>query len=388
MRDLGDTDLTSEQMVELFRSPNIAVEHGAFRVLPDFTLADDLSEYITGAPKISYNSNAQVSATLNLIMSSASPMQVGDFILPWCRLTDSLTGLSNFFPMFVFTLQSPTYNLASVENTAYVGYEPTALLNRPLTHSVRVSDTDSITDTVVQLILEVIPEAQVRVDTPEDDTVTSALAIPLQSVTYLEAINTLLSAIGYDNLHTDFVGVFRLVPFVPPQDKTPEWLFDADDILGPIGPQRKVKQDIWSVPNRWVFLLTESQKAGVDEFFVEGVNQFTYEDHDEKSPTSITNRGVVLPKTISSPANSYETMVSAAYRQIVADMAPAETMSFKTHIYPMAFRDDVVLYRDSKLLEIPPGITPWRSGLVTKWRLILDGSDDMDWDLQTATLAE
>lgn len=381
MRPVVSTGLSTTALRKLLSTSNLAVESGADRLLADLSLAEPLGEYIKGAPEVSYDSTVAVGGSVQVTMPSTNPVGRDDFIRPWVRLTDLNTGVTARFNCGVYTLVSPRFSLSQLQDVDYTGYDLCYLLQQDYPDSYYLSAGSSVTEEVVRLITEILPYVVVNVITPDEDTLDSDITIALSGTpyTYLTIINALLAAVGCDNLWADWEGVLQINPYVKSLEREVEWYFNADDEFGAVGPDREVSQDTYNIPNCWVFIMD-----GLTAEPVEGSTQFTYEDYDPGSPSSLAN-STRFQRVYFVSATSYAALVQAGYAQVTRDKAPVETITFKTPPIPIAWRLDQLFYYDSALAEVPPSNLPYRRCVGVSWTMPLDGSD-MSWTSQTATL--
>lgn len=383
MRTLASTGLSADDLYTLSRTTSLLVESGADRVTPDFQIAEPLADYVTGGSmSVAYDSTQPISGSVQVTMSVDNPVLLGDFFSPWMRLTDQDTGISATFRCGVYTLTSPQYNLGDLVDVPYTGYDLCSLLDQPYPDSFYCGAGTSITDTVAALVRQIIPGAVFNITVSDQDTLTTTVVYPLSnsSTTYLTIINGLLAAIGDDNLYTDWDGTFIIEPYVSPLERNSEWYFDADDVAGNIGEDRTLQQDVYNVPNQWVFIMANLSAAPV-----EGATQYTYTDLDPDSPSSIGGRSFFWRKQYFVNATNYQALVQAGNAQITIDKAPAETITFTTSPLPIAWRWDQITYHDSALENVPPSYFPFRRLVGKSWTLPFDGSD-MSWSVQTASL--
>lgn len=159
--------------------------------------------------------------------------------------------------------------------------------------------------------------------TDSDAALTTGLAWPSQdSPTRLRIINDLLAAAGYRGVYCDGLGVYRLEPYVRPQDRAPVWAF-AEGELAVHSPDWERTQDGHDVINR---LRCLSQASGEDEPL-----EVVVENSNPASPYSIPSRGRVLSRTDTGiEATSLAALASIAQQRLLAASSPTATLAI-TH---------------------------------------------------------
>lgn len=97
----------------------------------------------------------------------------------------------------------------------------------------------------------------------------------------LRAVNRLLSAINFNQLHVDVNGYFVSMPYRNPQIRSAEYTYKDDDLSVTYNGMEE-ELDIFNVPNSWVAVLSDPEREPL-------VSSYTNDNPD--SPTSTVNRG-------------------------------------------------------------------------------------------------
>jgi hypothetical protein len=83
----------------------------------------------------------------------------------------------------------------------------------------------------------------------------------------LTAINQLLSEINYTSLWVDEYGFFTAQPYIIPAEREAEYTY-KNDHLSVIHPGSIVEEDLFSVPNKWVLVATNPERAPLRSVYV------------------------------------------------------------------------------------------------------------------------
>lgn len=361
---------------------NLRVGYGARRLDRNMNIQEDLTPFMSAGSSITSDSTASIHRTCTLTLDSNNPVVYGtDFVQPWMDLTNPDTGATARFYLGVYTLATPSFDNSKLPSALSVtGYDLLYYLNDVIGDSIQIpAGSDPIVQ-ATNLILAAFPGAQIQaIDTTT--TLTSALTFPFDSsnnsTSYLEVINTLLAAVGYQPVWVDWNGTFQLVPYVTPTNTNAEWTFDltAEDNI--VAEPRTSTQDLFSVPNYWIFIMENLTAAPV-----EGTTQFSYIDASPNNPASLPNRGRIKRKITFVSTADFASLVQFGLSVIAQDITPAETFDITTSPFPLAWQYDQILYIDSNLASVPPALQGVRRVQATQWSLPLDGGD-MTWTWQT-----
>jgi len=97
----------------------------------------------------------------------------------------------------------------------------------------------------------------------------------------LTAINQLLSEINYTSLWVDEYGFFTAQPYIIPADREAEYTYKNDQ-MSIIHPGSVLEEDLFSVPNKWVLVASNPERAPLRSIYV---------NNSPTSKTSTINRG-------------------------------------------------------------------------------------------------
>lgn len=179
----------------------------------------------------------------------------------------------------------------------------------------------------------------------------------------LVIINELLSQLGYRSLCFDANGVAFSSEYLPPADRdiTISYVTDDDSVLA---EQVSTEFDIYSVPNRWVLVVSQPDRPVITA---------TVSNDSTSSPTSIINRGRVITDFRSDNEEAVtEAQLLAKARRIANEASQVyEQISFQTLCMP--------IHGDSEILYVEH--TDFISGnkfCETEWDITLDAQSMMN----------
>lgn len=381
--------LTEAQVRGLLQSHStIQIDYGAEALDADFTVVADISGYISGGSEIDSDATATVHRTCVLNID-ADVVDTGwsylsGFVRPYQTITDVATGVTAKFYLGVYTLTTPTRTLGTTPATLqFQGYDLVYLLRQEVGDSYEVAAGTDPATAAADVIGLAIPEVSVTV-TPSGSTLPSQLSWPFDAshpTTFLDIIQVLLASIGYREVWVDWMGTFRIEPFIDLQQESFEWTFNTADDDNIVAENTTQDIDIYDVPNWWRFVM-----ADLADTPVEGVSQFTWTDSSPLNPGSTVNRGRVIRHIETVSVATYDDLTTYGQRVIARTMSPGETFTAKTQPFPLAWHLDVIHFQSESLDTALP-LTPGGSRRVvsTTWKLPLDGQSDMEWTWQTIT---
>ena len=281
-----------------------------------------------------------------------------DLVKPYVVLTDAMTGASVRFDVGVFCLTTPVEVIgASLPTFDVSGFDRLLLLRR----QVGATYTIAAGVTYRQALLDVFAAAGLSGALIEgaaaDDLLPAVKTYPLVAdraadpdqtdtpVTYLRIVNDLLRAINFRSVFCDEQGRFRAVAYVEPSARAVEFVFNADDVLaGIVGEDRQISEDIWDVPNRWVFRQTNRPAGALAA--TEGDGIYTVVNNTD-GPTSIAGRGLTWTSVIDFEAASQAKLVDLGTRRVALDRALTTRFEVTVGPFPPLGHADVYRYTDA-----------------------------------------
>lgn len=379
MQRLARDGLTDAQVRALLHGALDDVSAGCEVLSSDLTFAEDISDDLVGG-RVARNMASTIHGTVTLSLSRRLTWGV-DLVRPYMVLTGS--GVTARFNLGVFALTTPLSVIGEDPQTYEVqGYDRLYLLSRQVGATYTASKLlgDGITPrTYRQALLDVFAAAGLTGVLIEGSAADSTLpqdrtwalvgdnqADPDQTstpVTYLRIVNDLLRAISFRAVWVDEDGRFRCGVYQDPGVRPSEFTFDADDILeGIVGEDRTVSEDVWAIPNRWVFRWTNPPEGTATA-------DLTYERLNQSDgPTSIDSRGLTWTSVVDYEAASRAALVSLGDNRVASDRRKAAAFKLTTGPFPCAGHADVFTYSDAA------------AGVSSKvqaesWDMPLDGSD-------------
>jgi hypothetical protein len=343
--------LTTAQVLAILNGDTLQVEAGLELLTTDLQVVADISSDLQGG-KITRSMVADIHGTCRLTIDRELVWGV-DLVRPYQILTAG--GLSARWNLGVYVLTTPERTV-DTSTTSYdvAGYDRLQLLTREVGEAYTVpAGTDYYTaltqaftdaglsgvdiDGVAQDYL--VPADRVwslvAKSTNPDQTTTPA--------TWLRVINDLLLAINFRPVWADENGRYRCQQYAAPATRAPEFTFDADATATLLGESRTVVQDVWAVPNKWVF--RQSNRPAGAPAPTEGDGIYTVQN-DVDGATSVTSRGLTWPSVIDFEAASQAVLVDLGNRRVTADLQVAQTFKVSTGPFPAAGHADVFTYRD------------------------------------------
>lgn len=356
--------LTATQVTDLLLSDALTVSAGAERLDSNLVVQEDISDDLLGG-MVERVMNATVHGTVKLDISRVLAWGT-DLIRPYMTLTSGTTTAR--FNLGVFSLTTPERPVGLTPETySCAGYDRLYLLNRPVGDTYTVTaGTDYLT--AVQNVVAAAGLSGVYLDTTASGkTLPSDMVWPLKplqgtagSTSWLNVINDLLAAISYRGMWADENGYFRSEPYVNPAARAPEFTFTTDSTTI-VGIDRTFTQDIWNVPNRWVFVqqnLTAAPAEGAGQYTVNNVST---------GLTSQNSRGYVWTKVIELAAADQASLQAQGDIIAAADQQVAAELKVTTGPFPVAGHWDVLTLSDPAL-----SVT---KVVCTQWQLDLSGAD-------------
>lgn len=369
--------LTAAQVEALLTAANVEVDFGADLLNADLSYAGDLSGDLVGG-QVSRNMNAKIHGTCTL--SLARELRWGvDLVRPWMVLSGGQVEAR--WNVGVFALTTPERRVGEVPELFEVqGYDRLLLLDRQVGADYSVTGGT----TYRQALLDVFAAAGlsgVDIDgSAADNTLPTTRDWPLVAldqsdpdqtntpVTWLRIVNDLLRAINFRAVWADQDGTFRCSAYQDPASRATEFTFDADSGLTIVGEERTLSEDVWAMPNRWVFRQTNRPEGAPLAGEGDGIYTVTLEG---SHPMSAANRGLVWTSVIDYEAASQAKLVALGDRRVASDKATTSRLAATTGPFPGAGHADVFSYRDTAIGD--------RKVQAVGWSFDLAGGD-VSWD--------
>jgi hypothetical protein len=366
--------LVASQVVDLLtRSSSVNIESGLEVYDNDLNLKGDLAGNLQNGSSVQSNATALIHRSCTLVLDADAPFNyLSDFVKPYMVITDATTLYSVRFNLGVYSLVSPSPDLTLAPGQAsYTGYDLLQILNQPLGDAYEIAVGSNPVTKATTLISSIFPAANF-ITTTNAVTTTQVYTWPLDNshlYTYLDIVNGLMALIGYAPVWVDWDGNFRMHPYVDPNNPNvgTEWSLDLTDADRSITAEsRSVYQDVYDVPNQWVYVMNNLTAAPV-----EGSTKFTFTDI-YTPVTSVAARGRIIRKVVSVDAIDFNALLVAAVKGIEEDLHPTEAFAISTFPLPLLWHRDLISYKDPVLGTIGPLFLEERRTMVSAWQLPLD----------------
>lgn len=237
------------------------------------------------------------------------------------------------WPQGVFVLSSPT---RSIDDSGTVtrdvdGYDQASLLDTQLVGATYyVSAGTRYTDAVAELLNATPGLGPV-------DLVPSSAALPAQRMwnagtSHLKIVGDLLEAVNYEPLHFDEDGTALVRPYIAPQVRKPEYVYDTGEV-SVLVPEATQRLDLYRQPNQWVLVVSEPDRP---------VLRAVYTNTDPASPTSTANRGRTITDYRTEQDVADQAVLNAKARQVAQEASEVfEEVRFSTALMPFHAHRDV-----------------------------------------------
>jgi hypothetical protein len=388
--------LTAGQVKALLNADALEVSAGADLLDGNLNFIADISDDLLGG-QVEWHGLNRIHRSCSLSLSRKLTWGT-DLVRPWQVLTDTATGTTAKVYVGVFSLITPDREIGDAPETYDVkGSDRLYLLDRGLGDSYTV-DTVPVLQAVRQAFLDAgFPTSQVLLDGSAS---ASVLPTPMTwpvtggdggAATWLRVVNELLAVVNYRGVWCDENGRFRSEPYASPADRPVEWAFDADDERTLVLEDRKVVEDIWRTPNRWIFV-QRNLAGSPPPAPVVGAGMYVRNNMTD-GPTSQNARGLVWPVTVEYDAADQAALVALGNRRVEADLRGTRELELSTGPFPLAGHFDIFTYNDAALSELVasssfPGLffpTPTTVKVqALSWSFDLTG-DTVEWRMQVVS---
>ncbi len=384
MQPLARDGLTAAQVIALLHSDDLTVSAGLELLNSNLTVAEDISDDLESG-SVSLNLNATIHRTVSLRVTRALRWGIA-LVRPYMLLTAK--GSTVRFNVGVFTLTSPQRRVGETPETYDVtGADRLTLLSRQIgaTYTASALLADGVTPRTYRRALRDVFEASglsgaLIEGSAADSNLPKDRVWPLigettdpdndnTPVTYLRVVNDLLRAINFRSVYADEDGVFRCSAYQEPTVRPIEFSFYAETVDTPIEEDRTVTQDVWAVPNRWVFRWTNAPDATAA---ADRVYQY---DLPAGDPMSAANRGLVWTSVVDYEAASRAKLIELGDRRVASDRRVQAVYEVTVGPFPAAGHADIYLYSD-------PEAGAFNKVQCVSWELdLLGDGTQMRWEV-------
>ncbi|RSL32674.1 hypothetical protein D7Z54_14590 [Salibacterium salarium] len=242
------------------------------------------------------------------------------------------------FPLGVFLLSTPQkeYEGDNIYRSVDAYDKLQILVDDGFTARLVADEGERVTDFIEDIITEAGIE-NINIERSDKEFPTWMNWEP--DTSRLEVINELLDVINYEKLHVDEYGYFTSRPYRTPEQRSSEFTY-ATDKLSVITPGATATEDLFSVPNEFVGVVSEPDRTPLT---------YTHRNENEDSPTSIPNRGRTITTYLDADSVDLETLEGKVKKEAYERSQVYTEMSFDTAIMPMHSYNDVLRVNHDKL---------------------------------------
>ncbi|MCW0216394.1 MAG: glycoside hydrolase family 16 protein [Pseudonocardia sp.] len=266
------------------------------------------------------------------------------------------------WPQGVFLLSSPTQ---STDGNSFATHDVEAydqlvilqsqLVDRPF----YVAAGELYTDAIVELLGNTPGIAGYTV-VPSVKTL-PAMRMWDAGTSHLRIVNDLCGSINYEGMYFDEHGQGVIRPYVAPQERDPEYVYDTSNVSVML-PAASKERDLYDQPNKWVLTVSEPDRPPLTAVYV---------NEDPGNPTSTINRGRVITRYETEQDAADQEVLDAKVRWLAQEATQIyETVDFSTAIMPFHSHRDV--YRISY-----PQLQVEGDYSETQWSYDLQAGSDM-----------
>lgn len=373
MQPLSGPERSEEDTVYVIRdAPSVTMRAGLELLDSDLNVVEDLSDYLQDCT-VSRGANNEIHGTARLKLTN--PLSWGSAIVRPYMVLDS-DGRTARFNLGAYYTSVPRYTTGQDTITYDVDcIDVLDILNTPVGESFGVSAGADTILSVVENILQNLGVTRYAIDATKSDVIpTTSTAWPMaDATTWLVVVNDLLAMVGYRGIYSNWDGVLVCESYINPVDRAPEWEYTDDEVTSMHRPEIGVEQDVYGMPNRWVFI-NGAFNDGTDQP-VEGAGVFIYQN-DTIGVGSVDARGGrVITRLETIDASSQEDLEASAMRSINSQMSVLLKYAVETGPNPLHWHFDVISFTDGAV----NGGTTTRL-LETDWSLNLtEGSMAHAW---------
>lgn len=228
---------------------------------------------------ITLNSLAEIKRTATFVIKETSDIDwLNDRIRPVFCL--KMPGGWAEWPLGTFLMSSPTTRLENKERYRDVeAYDESLILVEDRFDNRYIVPVGTSYISAIETILGSAGIWKIKIAShPGTTNVAKEFEIGTSKLT---AINQLLSEINYTSIWVDEYGFFTAQPYIIPAEREAEYTYKNDQ-LSIIHPGSILEEDLFSIPNKWVLVATNPERAPLRSVYV---------NNSPTSRTSTISRG-------------------------------------------------------------------------------------------------
>lgn len=208
-----------------------------------------------------------------------------DVISPWWYI-QMPDGGNMSFRKGVFLMEAGTRS-RRVGGGVYVvvnGFDQTITLNRDLATTTGFYTVASAVNIIDQVQLILGDAGITEIQIPDSPLTTTAVKTWDQGTPLRQVVNELLTMAAYGSVYFDDNGTARAGAYIVPSSRVVDFTYLDDPSTSVMWPDVTETFDVWDVPNRWVYVVSQTDQSMLTS---------TFDNLSPSSPTSQITRGYI-----------------------------------------------------------------------------------------------
>lgn len=346
---------------------NVIQGQGVHRIIPGAELITrggalirDISGSVSAA-KVARQNYATIHGTCDLTISEDLPWGNSYVRLYQLRGLDREDRLARF-NLGEFVLTSPVTRAGTAQRSV-TGYDKLHILNRPVGDAYAVPKNTSYAEAIKAVILA-SGETRYTLDTSGSAStmlLKENKVFPMfneqgadsesgdtpsgEMTTWLQILNFFLLGAGYAGAWYNADGFLQCLPYVAPSSRAVEWLYTANDnVLGNVHPEVDMEDDMWDVPNVWVFTIQSTEEEPTL-----GNGMWIYRNED-RGPMSLSALGYERTAYFQYDVASQAVLEQRGAQRVAADLRGSRVITdVSTVPNPLTGHFDLYGFQDARL---------------------------------------
>lgn len=182
-----------------------------------------------------------------------------------------------------------------------------------------------------------------------------------ENTTWLQIVNELLAAVGYQPIYSDWNGRLRCEA-QPATLIAPEWTYTRGQFDGQLVPGQSIAHDFFATPNRWVGIQGNTEAGNAAP--TEGAGVYTYVN-ENNGETSVNERQQTITRVLTITAADQAALVAAVMAEVAKDTHVGTTIEASTSANPLHWHNDVASVETLELGISTVQVTKWSMDLRT-----------------------
>jgi hypothetical protein len=339
---------TSDDVIDLLQNaPAVTVKSGLEIIDLNLNVLEDISDDLAGGT-IRRDSFAELHAAATLQITRLLDWGA-DIVRPYYVIADDTRTAR--FSLGAYHVNTPDESYTEFPITYEVtGYDMLWRLQQPVGDAYSIAMNTPYLATVEAILLaQGYTEYIIDQDRASTFSPTTRAWEFSDSLTWLNIVNDLLAAVGYEGIWSDWDGRLRCQPYILPDDRTIEWVYTDDPATTMLSTERVKTHDFFAAPNSWVFYQTNRADGATPS---EGDGIYSYSNNTTGDTSIEARRGMVITKVVGLDVADQGALISNALITIAADMAVPTTIALRTFPNPLHWHFDRLVFSDQASLPI------------------------------------